>query len=49
MGLQIQLAGSLFGRQLLRALHVYDWMFFFEVVLLNGEAVFREPLAHQQQ
>ena len=45
MGLQIQLAGSLFGRQLLRALHVYVWMSFFEVVLLNGEVVSRPPLA----
>jgi hypothetical protein len=49
MGLQIQLAGSLSGRQLLRALQVYVWMSFIEVVLLNGEAVFRPPLASQQQ
>ena len=45
MGLQIQLAGSLSDRQLLRPLQVYIWMSFFEVVLLNGEVVSRPPLA----
>jgi len=49
MGLQIQLAGSLSDRQLLRPLQVYIWMSYFEVVLLNKEAVSRAPLAFQQQ
>ena len=48
MGLQIQLAGSLSDRKLLRPLQVYVWMSFFEVVvLLNGEVVSRPPLASQ--